>query len=253
MLLLAGAVTAARAEVKGEELEYQAGGTTLRGYVAYDDAAKGRRPGVLVVHEWWGHNEHARNQARRLARAGFVGFAVDMYGNGRSTTHPADAKAFMEEVTKDPQLVSARFDAGLAALRRHPRVDPGRIAAAGYCFGGTVSLARARAGEDLDAVVALHAGLKPPGPPAEKGKVKARILVLTGGADPFVPREQVEAFRQEMKAAGADAEVVTFPKAKHGFTNPDAGKAGMEALAYDRDADRRSFDLMVAFLKKASG
>jgi dienelactone hydrolase len=156
-------------------------------------------------------------------------------------------------VTKDPRLLTDRFDAGLEALRRHPRVDARKVASVGYCFGGTVSLGMARAGRDLDAVVAIHAGLKPPGAPAEKGKVKPRILVLTGGADPFVPEEQVQAFREEMKAAGAQAEVVTFPKAKHGFTNPDAGKAGMDALAYDRDADRESFERMVAFLREALG
>jgi dienelactone hydrolase len=259
MKLIAGctfafvALASARAEVKTKVVEYDSGGTTLQGFLAWDEGgeAAAKRPGVLVVHEWWGHNEHVRKQAQRLAKEGYVAFALDMYGGARSTTHPADAKAFMEEVTKDPKLVRARFDAALEVLRSQPQVDPERIAAVGYCMGGTIALGMARAGADLDAVVALHAGLKPSGPPAEKGDVKARILVLTGGADPFVPKEHVAEFQKEMKAAGAKAEVVTLPKAKHGFTNPDADKAGMEALGYDAGADRKSFDAMRKFLRGA--
>ncbi len=241
----------ARAEVKTQEIEYQQGDSTLQGFLAYDGAAKGKRPGVLVVHEWWGHNQHARNQAVRLAKAGYVGFALDMYGKGKVATHPKDAQAFMEVVTKDPQLVASRFNAALEILKQQPQVDPKEVAAIGYCFGGTVALNMARAGADLDAVAAFHAGLKPAAAPAEKGKVKAHILVQEGGADPFVPKEQVEAFKKEMEEAGVKAQVVIYPNVKHSFTNPDAEKAGMDALAYDAAADKKSWEALLKFLKQA--
>jgi dienelactone hydrolase len=241
----------ARAEIKTEEIEYKQGDTVLKGFLAFDDAARGKRPGVLVVHEWWGHNQHARNQATRLAEAGYVGFALDMYGKDKVATHPDDAKAFMEEATKDPKLVAARFDAALDVLKKRPEVDARKIAALGYCFGGTVSLGMARAGADLAAVVTFHAGLKPPGEPAQRGKVKARILVNTGGQDPMVPKEQVAEFKAEMRKAGAKAEVRTYPAARHSFTNPDAAKAGMAALAYDADADQKSWEATRGFLKRA--
>src|SRR5207302_1642024 len=182
---------------------YRQGDIVLQGFVAWDDAARGRRPGVLVVHEWWGHNEHARNQARRLAEAGYVGFALDMYGKGKVTSHPQEAQAFVSEATKDPAVLAARFHGALATTS-----------------------------------------------PAQPGKVKARILVLTGGADPFVPPEQVEAFKREMQAAGARFEVVTYPGAKHGFTNPEAAKYGMPQLAFDATADRESWAAMLKLFQE---
>ncbi len=234
-----------RARVQTRDIEYRQGETVLKGFIAWDDAAQGRRPGVLVVHEWWGLNQHARNQARRLAEAGYVGLALDMYGNGKVATHPQDAQAFVTEVTKDPAVLAARFNAALEQLKRDPHVDTTRIAAIGYCFGGAVVLGMARAGADLAAVVTFHGALATQ-TPAQPGKVKARVLVLTGGADPFVPPEQVEAFKKEMQAAGADFEVVVYPGAKHGFTNPDAGSYGMDQLAYNAAADRQSWAAMLA-------
>ena len=236
-------------KIKTREIEYRQDGTVLQGFVAWDDAVRGKRPGVLVVHEWWGHNEHARNQARRLAEAGYVGFALDMFGKGKVTTHPQEAQAFVSEATKDPAVLAKRFNAALEQLKRDPHVDPRRIAAIGYCFGGAVVLDMARAGADLAAVVTLHGALATK-TPAQPGKVKARVLVLAGDADPFVPPEQVEAFKQEMQTAGARFEVVTFPGAKHGFTNPDAGKYGMDALAYNADADRQSWAAMLKLFKE---
>jgi dienelactone hydrolase len=230
-------------KIQTKEVEYRQGGTVLKGFIAWDDAVSGKRPGVLVVHEWWGLNDHSRNQARRLAEAGYVGFALDMYGAGKVTTHPQDAQAFATEATKDPAVVAARFNAALDLLKRDPHVDPARIAAIGYCFGGGVVLGMARSGADLVAVVSFHGSLGTKAP-AEPGKVKARVLVLAGGADPFVPPEQVEAFRKEMQAAGARFDIVTYPGAKHGFTNPDAGKYGMPQLAYDAAADRESWAAM---------
>src|SRR5437762_10041604 len=186
------------AKVKTREIEYRQDGTVLQGFVAWDDAARGKRPGVLVVHEWWGHNEHARNQARRLAEAGYVGFALDMFGKGKVTTHPQEAQAFVSGVTKDPAVLAARFNAALDQLKRDPHVDTTRIAAIGYCFGGAVVRGLARAGADVAAVVTFHGALATTSP-AQPGNVKARILVLAGGADPFVPPEQVEASKRELQ------------------------------------------------------
>src|SRR6185312_3867378 len=166
-------------KIQTKEVEYRQGSTVLKGFIAWDDAVSGKRPGVLVVHEWWGLNDHARNQARRLAEAGYVGFALDMYGAGKVTTHPQDAQAFATEATKDPAVVVARFNAALDLLKRDPRVDAARLAAIGYCFGGGVVLNMARAGADL-AVVSFHGSLGTQ-TPAQPGKVKARVLVLAGG------------------------------------------------------------------------
>jgi dienelactone hydrolase len=234
----------AGAEVQTKEVTYKQGDTELSGFFAWDAAAKDRRPGVLVVHEWWGHNQHARNQAIRLAKAGYVGFALDMYGKGKVATHPPDAQAFMAEATKDPQVVKARFLAALDLLKQDPHVDPKRVAAIGYCFGGGVALAMARQGVDLNAVVTFHGSLATQ-QAAAPGAVKARLLVLTGADDPMIGPDQVEAFKKEMAAAGANLEVVSEPHAKHSFTNPDADKAGMDALSYNAEADKDSWDRML--------
>lgn len=235
-------------DIQTREIEYRQGETALKGFIAWDAARPGRRPGVLVIHEWWGHNEHARNQARRLAEAGYVGFAVDMYGDGKVTAHPDSAQAFMMEATSDPARLNARFAAARQQLVQDPHVDPERIAAIGYCFGGAVVLGQARAGADLDAVVSFHGALIPG--PVDSGAVKARVLVLTGGADPMVPPEAVERFRAEMTAAGARFEIVSYPGVKHSFTNPAAGTAGMDALAYDAEADRQSWEAMLALFRE---
>ncbi len=244
--------THAAAAVQTKELEYKQGDTVLQGFLAWDDAAAGKRPGLLVIHEWWGHNQHARNQAIRLAQAGYVGLAIDMYGKGKVTTHPKDAQAFVAEATKDVQVATARFEAGLALLKAQPQVNAGKVGALGYCFGGGVALAMARAGEPLDAVVTFHGSLGAKAP-AQPGKVKPRILVLTGAADPMIPPDAVAAFEKEMKAAGAKAEVVSYPGVKHSFTNPDADKVGMDGLAYDAAADKKSWEAALTFLREVLG
>jgi len=241
--------SSAAAAVQTREVEYQQGGTVLQGFIAWDDAVKGARPGVLVVHEWWGHNAHARDQAKRLAEAGYVGFALDMFGKGKVTTHPKEAQVFMSDAQKDPSVITARFQAALALLKKDPHVAADRIAAIGYCFGGAVVLDAARSGADLDAVVSVHGALATKSP-AEPGKVKARILVLTGADDPFVPTEQVTALTQEMKTAGVRFAVVSYPGVKHGFTNPDAAKAGLDALEYNAEADRQSWAAMLELFKE---
>jgi len=254
LLCLALLATPARAEIKTKEVEYKQGDTPLKGFLAYDDAAKGKRPGVLVVHEWWGMNEHARNQAIRLAKAGYVAFALDMYGKDKVATHPKDAMAFMQAATKDPKALAERFTIALDLLKQQAHVDGTKIAAIGYCFGGGVVLAMARSGADLAAVATFHGHLSPDsGPVAQKGKVKPKILVQTGGADAMVPQAQVDAFKKEMADAGVDAKVISYPNAKHSFTNPDAAKAGMKELAYDADIDKKSWAELLNFFKQTLG
>jgi dienelactone hydrolase len=247
------AAAAAQAAVQGKEVSYSAGGTTLKGYIAYDDAVQGRRPGILVVHEWWGHNEYARMRARMLAERGYTALAVDMYGDGKQAHHPDDAGKFASEVSKNTALAKARFDAALKLIRKQKTVDAGNIAAIGYCFGGSVVLNMARMGEPLKAVVSFHGGLGTDHP-AEAGKVKARIASFTGEDDPMIPAAQVAAFRQEMDKASVSYKAVTYPGAKHAFTNPEADKYGQEfklPLAYNAAADKASWDEGLAFLADA--
>ncbi len=249
MAVMLGVASAASAAVKTRLVDYNQDGTALQGMLAWNDAVTGRRPGVIVVHEWWGFNEHARHQAERLAEAGYVAFALDMFGKGKLAEHPDTAMKFVAEATKDPAVTKARFDAALAQLEADPHVDPSRIAAIGYCFGGAVVLNMARAGEDLDAVATFHGALATTSP-ARKGAVKGRILVMAGTEDPMVPPAQVEAFKQEMTAAGADYRVIMMPGAKHGFTNPDAGSYGVDGLAYNADADKASWADLLELLKE---
>lgn len=251
LFTLCAAVLAApaSAEVKTRVVDYTVDGVALQGLIAWDDAVAGKRPGVLVVHEWWGHNEHARSAARRLAEAGYVGFALDMYGKGKIAKHPDDAMKFMTEATKNPAVLNARFEAALAELKKDSHVDATKIGAVGYCFGGSVVLSQARMGKDLDVVASFHGGLAGLAP-VKPGAVKAQVLVFTGAADPMVPADQVSTFKKEMEAAGAKLDVLSFPNAKHGFTNPDAGSFGMDALAYDAAADKSSWAEMLKGFKR---
>lgn len=251
--LMLAAVPASQAAVQGKEVTYSANGTTLKGYVAYDDALKGKRPGILVVHEWWGHNEYARKRARMLAQQGYTALALDMYGEGKQAHHPDDAQKFSSEVSQNEALAKARFDAALELLKREKSVDAANIGAIGYCFGGSVALNMARIGEPLKVVVSFHGGLGTQHP-AERGKVQARIASFTGEADPMIPAEQVAAFREEMSKAGILNKVVTYPGAQHAFTNPDAdgyGKQFKLPLAYNAAADKASWDEALVFMADA--
>ncbi|HEX9627264.1 MAG TPA: dienelactone hydrolase family protein [Acidiferrobacterales bacterium] len=245
----------AQAAVVGEEVTYQAGGTTMKGYLAYDDAVKGKRPGVLVVHEWWGHNDYARMRARMLAEMGYTALAVDMFGDGKTADHPDDAGKFATAVNSDMAARRARFIAARKLLAGHKTVNGQRIAAIGYCFGGGVVLAMAREGVKLDGVASFHGSLAT-NTPARTGQVKAKVLVLTGAADPMAPSETVEKFKQEMSAAKVDHKVVVYPGARHSFTNPDATAFGEKfgmPLAYDAAADKESWAELDKFLKKVFG
>jgi len=236
----------AHGAVKTEAVDYKVGETTLKGLIARDDAIKDRRPGVLVVHEWWGNNDYAKSRASDLAKLGYVAFALDMYGEGKTTTHPDEAGAMAGAIAKDLDTGRKRFLGALELLRSNPHVDPARVAAIGYCFGGGVVLQMAREGVDLKGVVSFHGSLSPFAPGPAKG-VRAKILVCTGADDPMAPSDVVRAFADEMRTAGADYEINVYGGAKHSFTNPNAGKAGMDALAYSPSADRRSWAAMRAF------
>lgn len=251
-LALAFFAVSTHAAVKGEPVEYKAGDTVLKGYIAYDDAIQGKRPGVIVVHEWWGHNEYARKRADMLAALGYTAIAVDMYGDGKQAAHPEDAGKFSGEVRKNLPLAKARFDAARRLLAKHATVDAKQIAAIGYCFGGAIVLEMARQDEDLKGVASFHGSLDTSNP-AAAGKVKARVLVMTGADDPFIPAEKVEAFRKEMTAARANYSVIAYPGAKHSFTNPDADKYGKQfnlPLVYNAEADTQSWTEMQKFLKE---
>jgi dienelactone hydrolase len=203
------------------------------------------------VHEWWGHNEHARNSARKLAQAGYVALALDMYGDGKRADHPDQAGKFAGEVGKNLPLMKSRFEAGMKTLRQQSQVDDKRVAAIGYCFGGSVVLQMAREGEPLRGVASFHGGLATEHP-AKPGKVRARVLVLNGADDAMVPAEQIAAFKKEMESAKADYKLVNYAGAKHSFTNPEADANGAKfnlPLAYNAEADQKSWAELQSFLK----
>jgi dienelactone hydrolase len=242
----------ALAAVQTQEIPYtSADGTRLIGYHAWDDAIQGKRPGVIVVHEWWGLNDYAKRRARDLAALGYSALAVDMYGEGKHTQHPKDAGAFMQAVMADPATPRARFQAGLDLLKAQPQTDAQRIAAIGYCFGGRVVLDMARQGLPLAAVVSFHGALVTD-TPAKPGSVKAKVLVEHGAADSFITPEQIAAFKAEMDQAGANYRFVELPSAKHGFSNPDADahKGHGLDLGYQKEADQRSWADMQQLLKQ---
>ena len=227
-----------------QPLTYADGPTPLHGHYAYDDATADRRPGVLVVHEFFGLADHAKRRAERLAaELGYPALAVDIYGNGRVATNVKDAVGLMMPFVDDPDLLRRRMRAGLATLRQQPQVDPGRVAAIGFCFGGRACFELARDGGDVLAAVGFHGALDTKRP-AAAGSVTAKILSCTGGADPMIDDGKVRAFQQEMTAAGADWQTVVYGGAEHAFTNPDAGRAGVPGLKYDAAADRRSWAAM---------
>jgi dienelactone hydrolase len=249
LLLMTGA---AWGKVIGKEVEYRSGDTVFKGYLAENSKYKGKRPAVLVVHEWWGHNEYARNRARMLAEMGYTALAVDMYGDGKTANHPDDAGRFAGEVMKNKALGEARFNAAVEFVKKQRSVDPARIAAIGYCFGGGVVLHMARQGADLKGVISFHGSLATDAP-AQAGAVKAKLLVFTGAADVMVPPEQSGAFVTEMQKAGAALRFVSFTGVQHSFTNPDADRYAREfklPLAYNAKADESSWKETGRFLQE---
>ncbi len=238
-----------QAAIHSETIDYEIDGQVYQGYLSYDDSISGKRPGVLVVHEWWGHNAYARKRAEMLASLGYTAFALDMYGKGKVTEHPDQAKQFMQAALADMSAAENRFKNALDILRNHPTVNPANVAGIGYCFGGGTVLHMARAGFDLAGVVSFHGSLATD-TPAQPGKVKAKIMVFNGAADPFVPAEAVNTFKQEMENANADYAFIDYPGVMHSFTSKDADKLGKLhnlPLLYDAHADKDSWQKMQVF------
>lgn len=235
-----------------QEIQYTANGDTLNGYLVYDNSVKGKRPGILVVHEWWGHNEYARERARMLAELGYTAFALDMYGKGKQANHPDDAQKFATQVMQHMDVAKVRFMAALNLLKSNETVNPKKIAAIGYCFGGGVVLSMAEMGIDLKGVASFHGSL-PGDQKVEPSQIKASVLVCHGADDPFTSPEQVNAFNNEMKNGAVDYEFKSYPGAVHSFTNPMADSLGQKfnlPLAYNKTADQQSWQDMKDFFNR---
>ncbi|MEM6522482.1 MAG: dienelactone hydrolase family protein [Bacteroidota bacterium] len=232
-------------EIVGEELMYSTDSAVMKGYIAYDKNMEGKRPGVLVIHEWWGHNEYTRQRAEMLAELGYVALAVDMYGDGKVADHPEDAQRFMMSVMSNIDEGEARFKKALEQLKLNENVNSEKIGVIGYCFGGSVALTMANAGADVDAVVAFHSGVQLPIMP--QAGIKAKVLVCNGAADPFISEESVLAYKSKMDSVGADYQYIAYEGVKHAFTNKGADVLGAKfelPLVYNEKADTESWEEM---------
>ena len=238
--------------MKTQSIEYQDGNVTLRGFVEFDDEISHKRPGVLVMPEALGLGTHAPQRAERLASLGYVALAGDPYGNGLEVTDLQEAIKRASALREDPATFRQRARVALDTLASLPQVDASRLAAIGYCLGGTFALELARDGAPLRGVVSFHGGLETPRP-AVAGQVKAKILVCTGADDPFVPVAQVNALAEEMTKAQADWQIMSYGGTVHSFTNPDADRVGVPGLAYNTLADERSWKAMAAFFEEIFG
>jgi dienelactone hydrolase len=233
----------ANAEIKEKPVTYSDGTTTMKGFVVYDDAVKTKQPGIVMIHEWWGITPHIHNEAKKFAAQGYTAFIADMYGDAKTADNPKDAGALSSSVMKDPKAMESRFKAAQAELAKQASVNPQRIGAVGYCFGGAVVLNMARTGDDLRAVAGFHASLGLNTPAPAPGTVKAKVLILNGADDPFVKKEQYEALKKDFDAAKADYRIVTYPGAVHAFTNPEATELGKKfnlPLKYDAKVNEQA-------------
>jgi dienelactone hydrolase len=242
----------ASAGVVTKTIDYEYDGTKLKGFLAYDDSVKEKRPGVLVVHEWWGLNDYAKERCKKIAELGYVGFAVDMYGDGNVTTHPEDAGKMATAVRNNLKLWRGRAEAGLKQLTSQPNVDPSRIAAIGYCFGGSTCLQLAYSGADLKAVATFHAALPTPSPEEAKA-IKPRLLICNGADDTFISEKSINNFKEALDKAGAKYVFENFRGAVHSFTVPGADKEGLKGMKYNKDADEQSWRMMQELFKGQLG
>ncbi len=238
----------ALAEIRRTPIEYRQADTLLEGVLVYDTAttATGKRPGIVVVHQWRGLGDYELKRAEMLAKLGYVAFCADIYGKGVRPATVPEASKLAGTYKDDRPLLRARVNAAFETLLRQPQVDPARTAAIGYCFGGTTALELARSGTAVGAVVSFHGGLAAPAP-ANPRTLKARVLALHGADDPFVPPAEVQAFEKEMREAGADWQLVSYGGAVHSFTDWNAGTDNSRGAAYNERADRRSWEAMKAF------
>lgn len=235
-------------KVSGKEITYTSGDKTFKGYVAYDDTKKGKRPGILIVHEWWGSNEYVRMRARKLAELGYIALAVDMYGDGKLATDPEQAGQLSGEVYKDMQTLKTRLEAAEEKLKTYSETDADNIAAIGYCFGGSVVLNAAKLGMDFKGVVSFHGNLAGVG--ADKNLLKADMLICHGADDKFISTEEIDTFKNELDSINAEYSFKVYPGATHAFTNPAATELGKKfklPIAYNKPADTKSWDDMKDF------
>jgi dienelactone hydrolase len=244
LAFLLGLAATAQAGVKTQPIEYRQGNTVLAGYLAYDDSHDQPRPAVIVVHDWMGLREFAKQKADALARLGYVAFAADIYGKDVRPANAQEAGQLAGKYKSDRTLLRARVQAAFEVVRKDPRVQPGKIAAMGYCFGGTAVLELARSGAPVAGVVSFHGGLDSP-TPADAKKITGQVLVLHGADDPYVPPAEVAAFEKEMTEAGVDWQLIKYSGAVHSFTNPEANSAGAR---YHARADQRSWEALKQFL-----
>jgi dienelactone hydrolase len=235
-----------RAEIVSKTVEYKEGDAVLEGVSVYDAAIQGKRPAVLIVHQWMGLGDYEKKRAEMLARLGYNVFAADIYGKGIRPHTPKEAAAQAGKYRNDRALLRARAQAALDLLAKHELSDPKRIAAIGYCFGGTTVLELARSGADLAGVVSFHGGLSTPNPSDAK-KIRAKVLALHGADDPNVSPKEVEAFEEEMRQAGVDWQLIAYGGAVHSFTDWNAGNDNSKGAAYNERADRRSWEAMKQF------
>ena len=232
--------------IKTQTVAYKQGGSVLEGYLSYDDAVKGKRPGVVVFHEWWGINDFIRGQTERLAKMGYVAFAADIFGKGVRPTTPDEAGKQAGFYKGDRPLLRDRAVAGLKALERSPHVDSRRLAAIGFCFGGTAALELARSGAEVKGVVSFHGGLSNPAP-GDARNIKGKVLVLHGADDTYVPKAEVDAFVEEMKKAGANWQMTLYSGTVHSFTNPASGSDPRKGVAYNPQSAARAWTAMKDF------
>ena len=237
--------------IKEEIVTYMSDGVTLKGFVTYDESIIGKRPAVLIVHEWWGLNDYTKMRARKLAELGYIAMAADMFGNGKTSADPKEAQDFTMPFYKDPQLAKSRLDAAIKKIKEYAQTDPNNIAAIGYCFGGFVELNSAKLGADMKGVVSFHGGLS--GVPVNKNLLKAKILVCHGAADKFVSQHDADVFKHQLDSIGADNTFKIYANATHAFTNPDATKLGKEfnmPIEYNAEADKDSWSDMKTFFNR---
>ena len=238
-------ILTARAAIHTENVEYKQGDTTLKGYLAYDDSLTGKRPGVLVVHQWLGLTDYEKHRAEMLAQLGYVAFCADIYGKDNRPKDVGEAGALAGNFKSDRALLRARVNAGLDALRQQPLVDEKNIAAIGYCFGGTTVIELARSGADIAGVVSFHGGLDSP-TPADGKNIKCKVLALAGADDPFQKPDDLTAFEEEMRDAKVDWQITFYGGAVHAFTQPNPGFVNAGAK-YNEKADKRSWQAMKDF------
>lgn len=246
LLLTLGFAAAARATIQSKIIEYQQGDTTLEGVLVYDDATKTKRPGILIVHQWLGLTDYEKHRAEMLAKLGYVAFCADIYGKGVRPKNVQEAGVEATKYKSDRALLRARVNAGLAELKQSQLVDPTRLAAIGYCFGGTTVIELARSGADIAGIVSFHGGLDSP-TPADGRNIKCKVLVCHGADDPFEKAEDFAAFQNEMRDNQVDWQLIEYGGAVHSFTQPMAGNDNSKGAAYNERADKRSWEAMKQF------